>query len=68
MSDQDITPPSSSPATPEALILAPTRELAAQIGKESHMYGQGSIVKTRVCYGGTTTFAQRNQLLVRSEL
>ena len=63
LEDDNLTPSATVPATPEALILAPTRELALQIGQESNTYGSGSIVKTRIVYGGTTIFAQRNQLL-----
>jgi len=50
------------PCSPEALIVAPTRELAVQIGKEANTYGHGSIVRSRVVYGGTTLFSQRNIL------
>jgi len=64
MADPEISPPSTVPARPEALILAPTRELALQIGKEGHLYGQGSMVSTQVIYGGTTTFQQRNKIHV----
>lgn len=60
-----LSPANTSPATPEALILAPTRELAIQIGNESNMYADGSIVKTRVIYGGAATFSQKGGLMVR---
>jgi probable ATP-dependent RNA helicase DDX4 len=63
LAQNDLTPAYTSPVTPEALIIAPTRELACQIGKEAHMYSHGSIIKTRITYGGTAIFAQKNQLM-----
>jgi probable ATP-dependent RNA helicase DDX4 len=50
------------PATPEALILAPTRELALQIGKEANAYAAGSIVKTKVMYGGVPVYSNKTNL------
>ncbi|CAL8080367.1 unnamed protein product [Orchesella dallaii] len=58
-----LTPAMTAPATPEALILAPTRELAIQIGKEANMYANGSMVKTQVAYGGTAIFSQKQRLM-----
>ncbi|ODM98100.1 ATP-dependent RNA helicase glh-1, partial [Orchesella cincta] len=51
------------PCNPEALILAPTRELAIQIGKEANMYANGSMIKTQVVYGGTAIFSQKSRLM-----
>ncbi|ODM98102.1 ATP-dependent RNA helicase vasa, isoform A [Orchesella cincta] len=58
-----LTPAMTVPATPEALILAPTRELAIQIGKEANMYANGSMIKTQVVYGGTAIFSQKSRLM-----
>jgi len=58
----DLTPAGATPATPEALILAPTRELAIQIGKEANAYAAGSVVKTRVLYGGAQIFGNKQAL------
>jgi len=60
--DPDISAPATVPVTPEALILGPTRELVIQIGKEGHDYGMGSIVKTKIVYGGTQSRSQLNSL------
>jgi ATP-dependent RNA helicase RhlE len=35
-----------------ALVLAPTRELAAQIGERAGVYGQGTGLRHQVIYGG----------------
>jgi ATP-dependent RNA helicase RhlE len=40
------------PAAPRALIVAPTRELAAQIADTAHKYAKYLHVKTTVIYGG----------------
>lgn len=61
----ELTPAGVIPAKPEALILAPTRELALQICKEATAYGSGSMVRIRVVYGGTTLGSNRAQLAVR---
>lgn len=60
---ETLAPAMTSPARPEAVILAPTRELAIQIGKEANMYSAGSILKTCVVYGGTAIFAQKKNLM-----
>jgi ATP-dependent RNA helicase RhlE len=49
-------PPKSG--TPRALILAPTRELAAQIGDSIHAYGQYLNLKHTVIYGGVSQIKQ----------
>jgi ATP-dependent RNA helicase RhlE len=41
-----------NPYVPQALILAPTRELAIQIGESIQGYAQGTAVKHVVIYGG----------------
>jgi ATP-dependent RNA helicase RhlE len=42
------------PRAPSALILAPTRELAIQIGEEIRAYSQGLRIKHTVIYGGVS--------------
>ena len=44
--------------TPRALILAPTRELAAQIGESIRAYGRFLRLKHAVVYGGVNQFHQ----------
>ncbi|MEM9399116.1 MAG: DEAD/DEAH box helicase [Verrucomicrobiota bacterium] len=44
--------------TPQALILAPTRELAAQIGKSIETYGSYMRFSHTVIYGGVKQFGQ----------
>ena len=44
--------------TPRALILAPTRELAAQIGESIRTYGRFLTVKHAVIFGGVKQFHQ----------
>lgn len=45
-----------------ALILAPTRELAAQIGDCFQRYGQGSGLRGTVIFGGVSQFRQTRDL------
>merc|ERR1712240_39034 len=49
-------------ATPQALIITPTRELALQIYNEARKFAQGSTLKTVVSYGGTSTGYQARKL------
>ena len=51
------------PQTPEAVIVAPTRELAIQIKDEARKFANGSMVKAVVAYGGTSTGYQMTQLI-----
>ncbi len=44
--------------TPRALILAPTRELAAQIGESIRTYGRFLIIRHTVIFGGVKQFHQ----------
>ena len=44
--------------TPRALILAPTRELAAQIGESIHTYGRFLRLRHTVIFGGVNQFHQ----------
>ena len=56
------TPEDRQANQPRALILAPTRELAIQIHKDSEAIGKFSGLKTLVAYGGTDYEKQRNQI------
>lgn len=47
---------------PRALILAPTRELAAQIGERVHAYGIHLSLRSTVIFGGVGIQPQVNQL------
>lgn len=51
-----------SPQKPEAVIVAPTRELAIQIKDEGRKFSRGSIVKCVVAYGGTSVNYQSNEI------
>jgi ATP-dependent RNA helicase RhlE len=46
------------PGTPRALILAPTRELAAQIDESIRVYGRFLPLRHTVVYGGVSQFHQ----------
>ncbi len=49
--------------TPRALILAPTRELAAQIGESIRTYGRFLRLSHAVIFGGVSQFAQVKALV-----
>jgi ATP-dependent RNA helicase RhlE len=46
------------PGAPRALILAPTRELAGQIGERFRAYGRGLPLRTTVIFGGVNQHHQ----------
>ncbi|MFH2001224.1 MAG: DEAD/DEAH box helicase, partial [Planctomycetota bacterium] len=46
------------PGTPRALILAPTRELAAQIGESIQTYGRFGPISQTVIFGGVNQSSQ----------
>ena len=48
--------------TPQALILAPTRELAIQILTECRKFSFQSIIRSNILYGGAATGHQLNEL------
>jgi len=52
----------SSTASPQALVITPTRELALQIYNEARKFAQGSMIKAVVAYGGTSTGYQARKL------
>jgi len=56
------TPRSSSPTTPRALIVAPTRELAVQIANDAEGLGHHAGIRTHVVFGGLDYRKQREIL------
>jgi len=50
------------PQKPQAVIVAPTRELAIQIKDEARKFCSGSVLKCVVAYGGTSTMFQLSTL------
>jgi ATP-dependent RNA helicase RhlE len=50
------------PGAPRALILAPTRELASQIGERFRVYGRRLPLRTAVIFGGVNQHHQVNTL------
>src|SRR5262249_9147433 len=52
------TPPSQGRRDLRALIVSPTRELAAQIAESVALYGQGGTLRHAVAYGGVGLGAQ----------
>ena len=65
MADKDLDAQGSIPAKPQALILAPTRELVVQIHKEACLYSVDSVLKVCKLYGGTDMNYQKNIIQVR---
>lgn len=47
---------------PQAVIVAPTRELAIQIYNEARKFAMGSYIKLCLCYGGTSTRHQSSNV------
>ena len=47
---------------PQALILTPTRELAAQVGASVALYGQGSPLRSTIIFGGVGINPQKKRL------
>jgi ATP-dependent RNA helicase RhlB len=56
------TPRKSSPVTPRALIVAPTRELAVQIAGDAESLGHHAGIRTHVVFGGLDYRKQREIL------
>jgi len=50
------------PQKPQAIIVAPTRELAIQIKDEARKFCSGSVLKCTVIYGGTSSMFQMSTL------
>lgn len=47
---------------PQALVIAPTRELANQIYYEARKFAYGTMLKACVCYGGVSVGHQLSQI------
>lgn len=54
--------PQSNSRKPRALVLAPTRELAAQVGESIETYGEGLDIRSTVIFGGVGMNPQISQL------
>jgi len=50
------------PQKPEAVVVAPTRELAIQITNEARKFANGTVVRPVVAYGGTSVGFQLSNL------
>ena len=48
--------------TPQALVVAPTRELANQIYLEARKFAHGTMLRPCVCYGGVSVGHQLRQI------
>ena len=55
-------PGGSGAAKPSVLVLAPTRELAAQIGESAEAYSRGTGIRHAVVFGGVNKAGQITQL------
>jgi len=51
-------------ASPQALILSPTRELAIQIKDNARLYTSKSALKVEILYGGVATRHQSTKIFV----
>lgn len=51
------------PQKPEAIVVAPTRELAIQIKDEARKFSAGTVVKAVVAYGGTAVGFQLSNII-----
>ncbi len=58
----DLLSKAPSTGAIRALILTPTRELAAQIGERIEAYGRGTSIRHAVIYGGVSQMKQENEL------
>ena len=64
MMDENLDTSPNIPARPQALILAPTRELVIQIYTEARVYSANSVIQVRRIYGGTVINSQKNHIHV----
>jgi len=62
------TPRTSSPETPRALIIAPTRELAVQIAGDAEALGRHMDARVHVVFGGLDYHKQRSILQQGTDL
>ena len=59
---------SSAPAAPVALLIAPTRELAGQLGRELRWLYEPLAARVLVVTGGTSVMQERSQLSTRPQV
>ena len=52
----------SGTQAPQALVIAPTRELANQIYLEARKFAHGTMLRACVCYGGVSVGYQLRQI------
>ena len=60
--EESVDPHMGLPATPEVIVVSPTRELAVQITKEALKFAKGSKLGAYTVYGGTQVGYQRDRL------
>ena len=60
--EESVDPHMGLPATPEVIVVSPTRELALQITKEAMKFAKGSKLGAYTVYGGTQVGYQRDRL------
>eukprot|EP00080_Pristionchus_pacificus_P018526 PDM78546.1 helicase [Pristionchus pacificus] len=60
--DADLSLITDGPCKPQALILAPTRELALQIHAQATKFAEGTLVKCEIAYGGCAFALQRKRV------
>ena len=60
--EESVDPHMGLPATPEVIVVSPTRELALQITKEAMKFAKGSKLGAYTVYGGTQVGHQRERL------
>ncbi|MDU2065575.1 MAG: DEAD/DEAH box helicase [Sporomusaceae bacterium] len=53
---------------PQALVLAPTRELALQVSREAQKIAESRGIKVLSIYGGVDTQKQKNQLAAKAQV
>ncbi|GMR54778.1 hypothetical protein PMAYCL1PPCAC_24973, partial [Pristionchus mayeri] len=63
MHEGNISTVSEGICYPRVLILAPTRELAMQIHKETVKFSSGSSIKCEILYGGTEVNYQKDRVM-----
>ena len=60
---ESADPAGGSTASPQVVIVTPTRELADQIYHEARKFAAGSTLKARLAVGGTSTGFQSRRML-----
>ena len=63
-----LADPNRKPGYPRALIVAPTRELASQIGEEIRTLASFTRIRVAVCFGGVSVHRQKVAMKERPEI